>query len=97
MAIHSIVLIWRILRQWSPGGCNPWGHKGSDTTEVTERADIVVYNIALLSAGQRSEPVTSIHISIRVDLSLPPTPHPTRFTCEGSGCTEVPSPGVRSF
>lgn len=52
-------------------GCNPWGHKGSDWLEVTERADIVVYNIALLSAGQRSEPVTSIHISHPVWTSLP--------------------------
>lgn len=57
----------------------------------------MVYNIALLSAGQRSEPVMSIHISHPVWTSLPPTPHPTRFTCEGSGCAEVHSPAVRSF
>ena len=29
------------LRQWSLVGYNPWGHKESDTTEVTEHTDIV--------------------------------------------------------
>ena len=33
MATHSSVLAWKI-----PAGCNPWGHKESDTTEQQQVA-----------------------------------------------------------
>ena len=38
MATHSSILAWRIL--WIEGlaGHGPWGHRKSDTTEVTEHA-----------------------------------------------------------
>ena len=32
---HSGILAWRIPWTEEPGGCNPWGHKQLDTTEVT--------------------------------------------------------------
>ena len=35
MATHSSVLAWRIPGMGEPGGCRPWGHTLSDTTEVT--------------------------------------------------------------
>ena len=35
MAIHSSILVWRILESYSPQS-----HKESDTTEVTEYAHI---------------------------------------------------------
>ena len=35
-ATHSIILAWRIQWVEEPGGLySPWGHKESDTTEVT--------------------------------------------------------------
>ena len=37
MATHSSILAWRIPQR-SLVGYSPWGHKASDTTEVTERA-----------------------------------------------------------
>ena len=33
MATHSSIPAWRIPRTEEPGGCSPWGHKESDTTE----------------------------------------------------------------
>ena len=37
MATHSSVLVWRIPWTEKPGGGHgPWGHRESDTTEVTE-------------------------------------------------------------
>ena len=33
MATHSSILAWRIPWREGPGGCSPWGHKESDTTE----------------------------------------------------------------
>ena len=33
MATHSSILAWRIPWSEEPGGCSPWGHKESDTTE----------------------------------------------------------------
>ena len=35
MATHSSILVWRIPWTEETGGCSPWGHKESDTTEVT--------------------------------------------------------------
>ena len=35
MATHSSVLAWRIHGQRSLSGYSPWGHKESDTSEVT--------------------------------------------------------------
>ena len=35
MATHSSVLAWRIPGTGEPGGCRLWGHRESDTTEVT--------------------------------------------------------------
>ena len=35
MATHSSILGWRIPWTEEPGGLSPWGHKESDTTEVT--------------------------------------------------------------
>ena len=33
MATHCSVLAWETPWTEEPGGCNPWGHKESDTTE----------------------------------------------------------------
>ena len=33
MATHSSILAWKIPWTEEPG-CNPWGHKESDTTEL---------------------------------------------------------------
>ena len=33
MATHSSLLAWRIPWTEEPGGCSPWDHKESDTTE----------------------------------------------------------------
>ena len=38
MATHSSILAWRIHRQRSLMGYNPWDHRGSDTAEATEHA-----------------------------------------------------------
>ena len=35
MATHSSVLAWRIPGTGELGGCRLWGHRESDTTEVT--------------------------------------------------------------
>ena len=47
MAAHSSILAWRILWTEELGGYSPWGHKESDTTEVTEHAFITIYFIWL--------------------------------------------------
>ena len=36
MVIHSSILAWRILWTEESGGYSPWGHKETDTIEVTE-------------------------------------------------------------
>ena len=33
MAPHSSTLAWQVPWTEEPGGCNPWGHEESDTTE----------------------------------------------------------------
>ena len=33
MATHSSILAWEIPWTEEPGGCSPWGHRESDTTE----------------------------------------------------------------
>ena len=33
MATHSSILAWRTPWTEEPGGCSPWGHKASGTTE----------------------------------------------------------------
>ena len=38
MATHSSIFAWRIPWTENPGGPCPWGHRESDTTEVTEHA-----------------------------------------------------------
>ena len=35
MAPHSSTLAWKIPWAEEPGGCSPWGHEESDTTEAT--------------------------------------------------------------
>ena len=40
MATHSSILAWRIPWTEEPGGLQPMGCKESDTTEVTEHAQI---------------------------------------------------------
>ena len=35
MATHSSILAWRIPGTEEPGGLQNWGHKESDTSEVT--------------------------------------------------------------
>ena len=35
MATHSSILAWRIPWTEEPGGYSPWGHKESNTTEMT--------------------------------------------------------------
>ena len=35
IAIHFIILAWRIPWTEEPDGNSPWGHKKSDMTEVT--------------------------------------------------------------
>ena len=35
MATHSSILAWRIPGTEKPGGLQNWGHKESDTSEVT--------------------------------------------------------------
>ena len=36
MAAHCSVLAWRVPRTGSLAGYGPWGHRESDTTDVTE-------------------------------------------------------------
>ena len=36
MATHSAILAWRVPWTEEPGGCSPWGHKESDTTDHTK-------------------------------------------------------------
>ena len=38
MATHSSMCAWRIPQTEEPVGYSPWGCKGSDMTEATERA-----------------------------------------------------------
>ena len=42
MATHSSILAWRIHGQKSLVGCNPWGHRESDTTEVNKHIYVCV-------------------------------------------------------
>ena len=41
MATHSSILAWRILWTEEPAGYSPWGHKESDTSEVTQNAEVI--------------------------------------------------------
>ena len=46
MATHSSVLTGKIpWTERSLAGCGPWGHKESDTTEVTEHARTAVFSL----------------------------------------------------
>jgi len=47
MATHSSILDWRIPWTEEPGGCRPWGHKESDTTEPLTLPYIYMYPFAL--------------------------------------------------
>ena len=38
MTTHPSILAWRIPGTEEPGGCSPWGHKESDTTEQLSTA-----------------------------------------------------------
>ena len=38
MATHPSILAWRIPGMEERGGCSPWGHKESDTTEQLSTA-----------------------------------------------------------
>ena len=42
MAAHSRILAWRILWTEEPGGYSPWGHKETDTIEVTEYGHVLL-------------------------------------------------------
>ena len=42
MVIHSCILAWRILWTEEPGGYSPWGHKETDTIEVTEYGHVLL-------------------------------------------------------
>ena len=46
MATHSSILCWRIPWTEEPGGLSPWGHKESDTTEVTAHMHSWFNNVA---------------------------------------------------
>ena len=41
MATHSSILAWRIPWTEEPAGYSPWGHKESDTSEVTQNAEVI--------------------------------------------------------
>ena len=41
MATQSSILAWRILWTEEPAGYSPWGHKESDTSEVTQNAEVI--------------------------------------------------------
>ena len=41
---HSSILAWKIPRTEAPGGCSPWGHKESDTTEQLTYTHITFNN-----------------------------------------------------
>ena len=43
MATHSSILARKILWTEKPGGYSPWGHKESDTTEVTEHIEVLYF------------------------------------------------------
>ena len=43
MATHSSILARKILWTEKPGGYSPWGHKESDTTEVTEHTEVLYF------------------------------------------------------
>ena len=54
MATPSSVLVWRIPWTEETGRCSPWGHKGSDTTEVTQHSRTLV---TLLMFRKRNQTV----------------------------------------
>ena len=41
---HSSILAWKIPWTEAPGGCSPWGHKESDTTEQLTYTHITFNN-----------------------------------------------------
>ena len=41
MATQSSILAWRIPWTEEPAGYSPWGHKESDTSEVTQNAEVI--------------------------------------------------------
>ena len=41
MATHSSILTWSIPWTEEPAGYSPWGHKESDTSEVTQNAEVI--------------------------------------------------------
>ena len=43
LAAHSSTFAWRIPWTEEPGDYSPWGHKESDTTEVTFNAGGLVF------------------------------------------------------
>ena len=43
MATCSSILTWRIPWTEGPGGCSPWGHKESDTTERVTLSSFLIY------------------------------------------------------
>ena len=50
MATHSSVLAWRIPGMGEPGGCRPWGHTESDTTESTQQQQQKVSSLKLMES-----------------------------------------------
>ena len=46
MAPHSSTLAWKIPWTEEPGGCSPWGHEESDTTEQ------IHFHCSLLCTGE---------------------------------------------
>ena len=45
MATHSSILAWRIPWTEEPGGCSPWGHRESDTTEQLTCTHTVLFRL----------------------------------------------------
>ena len=50
-AIHSSTLAWKIPWTEEPGGCSPWGCKGSDMTEHTPVIYIHIYHIFFIHSS----------------------------------------------
>jgi len=70
MAIHSSIIAWRIPWTRSLAGYSPWGHKESDTTEVTNTHthSQLTGNVVIVSGEQQR--VSAIHAH------SPPNPPP---------------------
>ena len=80
MATHSSILAWSIPWTEELAGCNPWGHKESDTTE----------QLTLFQATRNHLPCASLAFQVYVCLEV--DSQATRYQhFQGSNRLEIPS------